>query len=95
MRTGSLLILIAVVFSIFLPVHVVTAAASDNNKTMIITLDVCSKGDHYISFSNDIPTVCESIVEPVKLEAAGLMTVSQSIFSSPLFPSLDERPPKA
>ncbi len=95
MKTGSLLILIAIFFSILPSLQFTPVVASDHNRTIILTLDVCSKGGHYISSVNDIPTVCESITEPARMETAGLLTVSQSIFNQPLFPSLDERPPKA
>ena len=94
MRKTIVLILCSLIICLVAPLHVVTADSSQNDTTVIFTLDVCGSAGSYLSASPDMPSICQCPCNIVPLEFISYLSVSKPFFLTLLISSQDERPPK-
>jgi hypothetical protein len=95
MKNAGILILIVISFSILSPLNVTVPKSSLKGDTIIFTLNVCSKNMQGLASASDMPTLFESFSGSAGPEFAGFYTLIQPICNLSLFPSVEERPPKA
>jgi len=93
MKTISFLILIAVIFSITLPLQPVISYASDKG-AMILALDICDKSGQTLSSNADIFSIHECSCKFVPLEFSGFHKISNPAFKSFVVISQKEQPPR-
>jgi hypothetical protein len=92
MRTNSVIILLAITFSILSPISVHLTIA--HGQPSIGTFDVCHAGSLAISASSDAPCVSQPIYHPdlpLHVEFAKIIDPTLQLFSTT---SQDEHPPK-
>ena len=94
MRKTSVLLLCTLIICLMAPMHAVTAVASQNDTTVIFTLDVCGSAGSSISANQDIPSIYECPCKIMPLEFTGFLNISKPLFSPLLIPSQEELPPK-
>lgn len=94
MKLKSTFLLIAVAWSLVLPLHI-SVPASGHTTQSLCTLDVCHSGDGALSVNADMPVVHECPCRHLVIEAK----IAFEPFENPLVPTgipfRKEQPPRA
>jgi hypothetical protein len=93
MKTGSILVLFALVISVIIPnITIVGAAAGD--RPVILTLDVCSQSGSATTSNADAPSIHECICSPAPLPLLSSYTELNPLFNPFVTAFQEERPPR-
>ena len=93
MKTGSILVLFALVISVITPNITVVDAAS-NNQPIILTLDVCSQTGSVTASNADMPSLHECMCSPAPLPLISSYTELNLLFNPFITAFQEERPPR-
>jgi hypothetical protein len=93
MKTGSILVLFALVISVMIPNITITYAATDN-QTMILTLDVCSPSGSAAASNADMPSLHECMCSLAPLTSTSFHIALNPVFNSFLIAFQKEYPPE-
>jgi len=93
MKTGSILVLVALVISVIIP-HVAVVHAANSNQPALITLDVCGQHGSAVASGVDMPSIheCISCIAPLPLMSSYIHLNPEFIPFVSVF--RDERPPR-
>ena len=93
MKTGSILVLFALVISVITPNITVVDAAS-NNQPIILTLDVCSPLSSVAASNADMPSLHECMCSLVLLPLISSYTELNPLFNPFITAFQEDRPPR-
>ncbi len=94
MKTGSILVLFAVIVAVLSPLNLSVTPVIDKGKTVILTLNICDGQGHSFFSGTDMPLICERPCKPINPEFSGYHRISNSAFALSLIPFQEERPPR-
>jgi hypothetical protein len=93
MKTGSILVLFALVISVMIPNITITYAAS-GDQPIILTLDVCSPSGSAATANADMPSLHECMCSLAPLPLISSYTELNPLFNPFITAFQEERPPR-
>lgn len=93
MKTGSILVLLALFIPAIIP-NVTILDAANNNQSLIFTLDVCSPLSSAATANADMPSLHECMYSLTPLASTNFYTIVNPIFNPLIIAFQEDRPPR-
>ena len=93
MKTGSMLVLLALVISVIIP-NITIIGAATNNQPMILTLDVCSPSGSAATANADMPSLHECMCSLAPSASTSFHIALNPVFNSFIIAFQKDRPPR-
>ena len=94
MKLSAILILVAIVFSVFLPFTAHVSLSPAGQGKSFVSIDVCHAPGSFMPANADAPSLPEGTCRLLPVGFAEFMETDNSSFASTSFSSLIEQPPR-